>query len=460
MRLLFQLPYPGYLRVYGSTVRLLAGRGHTVLLAYDAPGKHRHSAAADVEAIADVEVVDALPPTQRRLDSTVAGVRLSADYLRYLDRSFGSSPYLRRRLDKFMEGPERALTRAPAFLPLASVLRRVFVAAERLVPSPKNVEEAILALAPDAVVVTPLIARGPSGVRQTDTIKAARALGIPVGLAVASWDHLTTKGIVKVVPDRVFVWNDTQRREAVELHRVPSNRIVVTGAQLFDSWFGRSPTAERAEFLEGHGLDPASPVVLFVGSSPNVAPAAEEIAFVYRWLEALRASSDSSLRRVGVLVRPHPGSVVEWTAIDLSMLGAAIAPRVRPGIPMGRDDEALYFDSIHHSTAVVGINTSAMIESFVQGRPVLTVRDPAFRETQEKSHHFRYLLPAAGGALQAADSLDAHLAQLRDAVSAPGDYRARIEAFVGSFLRPHGLETPATPILVDALEKLMADGGR
>jgi hypothetical protein len=454
VRLLFQLPYPGYLRVYGSTVRLLAERGHTVLLAYDAPGKRRDPAAADVEATPGIEIVAALPPARRRLDSTVAGIRLSADYLRYLDRSLGASPYLRRRLDKFMQGPARVLTRAPAALPLAARLGRLLVAAERLVPSPANVEAAIAALAPDAVVVTPLIARGPSGVRQTDTVKAARALGIPVGVAVASWDHLTTKGIVKAVPDRVFVWNETQRREAVELHGLPSNRVVATGAQLFDSWFERSPTADRAAFLAGHGLDPASAAVLFVGSSPNIAPAAKEVAFVRRWLEALRASSDASLRDVGVLVRPHPGNIADWAEIDLSAQGAAIAPRVRPGIPMGPDDEALYFDSIHHAAAVVGINTSAMIESFVQRRPVLTIRDPAFHQTQQDSQHFRYLLPAAGGALQAADSLDEHLTQLAGALADPGRSRERIDRFVESFLRPHGLERSATPILAAAIEAL------
>ena len=240
---------------------------------------------------------------------------------------------------------EHALTRAPAFVPLATALRRVLVAAERLVPSPANIEDAIRALSPDAVVVTPLIARGPSGLRQTDTVKAAQALGIPVGLAVASWDHLTTKGVIKVVPDGVFVWNETQRREAAEMHGVPVSRVVVTGAQLSDSWFERSPTTQRAAFIRAHGLDSGSPLVLFVGSSPNIAPPDDEIAFVRRWLEALRASFDSSLRGIGVLVRPHPGNIAEWAKVDLSALGAAVAPRERPGIPMEPADEALYFEA-------------------------------------------------------------------------------------------------------------------
>src|SRR5207248_10861148 len=131
------------------------------------------------------------------------------------------------------------------------------------------------------------IARSSQGIRQTDTVKAARKLGIPVALAVASWDHLTTKGLVKAPPDRAFVWNEFQVREAVDLHGLPADRVVVTGAQLFDPWFDRRPSMTREEFLARVGLDPAAPYVLYVGSSRNIAPAEKEIPFVLGWIDGL-----------------------------------------------------------------------------------------------------------------------------------------------------------------------------
>jgi hypothetical protein len=67
------------------------------------------------------------------------------------------------------------------------------------------------------VLVTPLVELGSD---QPDWIKSARALGIPVGFPVFSWDNLTTKGVLHVQPDRLFVWNDIQRREAIEYHNV------------------------------------------------------------------------------------------------------------------------------------------------------------------------------------------------------------------------------------------------
>ena len=203
------------------------------------------------------------------------------------------------------------------------------------------------------------------------------------------------------------------------------------------------------------GLDPAAPIVLYVGSSPHITEAGREEQFVREWTAALRAHP--ALRDTAVLVRPHPGNMEHWSGVELGA-GAAVAPRERPGIPMSAEDEALYFDSIHHAVAVVGINTSAIIESLVQRRPVLTVRAEAFRATQEGTLHFHYLLPGSGGAVASAETLEEHAEQLAAVVREPERARVEIEAFLRSFVRPHGLERPATPVLADAIESVRRAG--
>jgi hypothetical protein len=450
VRILFLLAFPGYLRMYGSTVRLLGARGHTVLLSYDDPEKRRDPAVSAIEAAGGVEVVPPLPAASRDHEERIAQLRAAADYLRYLDRRFAPAPYLRRRQDKYLRGSLRTLTRLPYGTPGAGSALRLALALERRVPSDPGVERALAALGPDAVVVTPLLGRSNRNRRQTDTVKSARALGIPVGFGVASWDHLTTKGVVKALPDATFVWNEIQRRDAIELHRLPVASVHVTGAQLFDRWFETTPTATAAAFRAGLGL-PEGPYVLYVGSSPNIAPPEREIAFVRRWMEALRADTD--LHGVGVVVRPHPYSVEAWAHVDLGP-DAAVSPPTPPELPMTDADEALYFDSIHHAAAVVGINTSAMVESFVLRKPVLTVRAEDFRESQEGTLHFGELRTAAGGALQTASSLGEHVPQLRSTIADPGRFAAGIEEFLRVFVRPLGLDRPATPILADAIETL------
>jgi hypothetical protein len=443
------MPFPGYLRNYGSTIRLLAERGHQVLLAYDSPDKRRDPSAAAVESAPGVELVPPIPAAKRRFERGIGGLRLAIDYVRYLDRRFAGSPYLRRRLEKYLRSPFfKLLARLPYGVPFARSALRALLALERRVPGDGRVERAIAHHEPDVVFVTPLLGRSDRNRRQTDTVKAAHALGVPVGAGIATWDHLTTKGLIKAWPDALLVWNEIQARDAAELHFVPRNRIVVTGAPLFDGWFDRRATVDRSEFLAGVGLAGAGSYVVYVGSSPNIAPPELEIPFVQRWFEALRSTTD-----LAVLVRPHPYNVEAWSEIDLGD-GGEVAPRVVPALPMTDADEAFYFHSLHFSEAVVGINTTAMVEAFVVRKPVLTITSPEFRETQEATLHFGNLRSAAGGALQQASTVDEHLEQLRATLASPDSYRDGIEGFLRTFVRPRGIDLSATGILCDELEKL------
>jgi hypothetical protein len=337
--------------------------------------------------------------------------------------------------------------------PVTRALVSALLVAERALPSAPEIEDVLRLLAPDAVFVSPLVTGGSP---QTDYVKSARALGIPSGVLVASWDNLTNKGLIRVLPDRVFVWNEAQRTEAAALHRVPPERVVVTGAQPFDRWFGREPTASREAFCARVGLDASKPYVCFVGSTSNIADAGAEDRFVRRWMEALRASGDTAIRDAGILVRPHPDRRAEWSTVDCSGLGNAVVwPPERPNsvVPAARGE---YFDSLHHSAAIVGINTSAMVEGAIIDRPVLTIRLPEFEQAQEGTLHFDHLLPENGGPLFVTPSFDAHAEQLAGLLADPAPASARNRAFVGSFIRPNGIDRPANPRLVEAVEALAA----
>jgi hypothetical protein len=433
MRILFQLASPAYVRIYGSTIRLLGERGHDVLVSFDDADK-RAGGGATFDASGIAGIVPPLPPASRRYEGAVERLRATSDYLHYLDPRFAESPYLRRRLERSLDGTLRGLTR----LPYGSRAGRAALAGtlglERIVPADDRLTRALAGLRPDVAVISPLIGRSTRNRRQTDTVKSARRLGV-----------------VKARPDSTLVWNDLQRRDAAGLHSLPRESVVVTGAQLFDPWFDRAPGSSAGEFAAQLGL-PGERYVVYVGSSPNIAPPEREIPFVYGWLEALRAR-DSDL---GVLIRPHPYNVRAWADEDVSRLGAVVAPRAAPSVPMTGEEDALYFDSIHHAAAVVGINTSAMVEAFIQRKAVLTIGDPDFAETQAGTPHFKELRAAAGPALLMAGSIDEHLDQLRAVLDDPAAAAAGAEAFLLAFVRPHGLDRPATPIVADAIEAAAA----
>jgi hypothetical protein len=270
-------------------------------------------------------------------------------------------------------------------------------------------------------------------------------------LCVWSWDHLSSKALIRVVPDRIIVWNDMQRREAETFHAIPPDRVIVTGAQCFDQWFDRRPTRERETFCTRVGLPSTRPFLLYVCSalfknSPS------EAAFVLRWVEQIRQSGDPRLRDAALLVRPHPQRSEEWTPEALATLRRAGNVAFWGSNPVDEDSRADYFDSMYHSAAVIGLNTSALVEAAIVDRPVFTILLPEFRDNQEGTFHFHHLLTVGDGFLNVARSLDEHAVQLAHALEG-GTVRPN-RPFVEQFIRPRGAAVAATPVFADAVEQL------
>jgi hypothetical protein len=457
-RLLFFLGYPGYLRYFDRTIVELADRGYEVLLVFDSAVKQAEGLAA-FDGIGDsVRVVGQTPRRSDHFAPLARGLRLRLDYLRYLHPRFRDAEYLRTRQREATEKKDSlgVWARLP-LLPgrIVDLLAAMLRVTERAIPASREARALLSEHEPDAVIVTPLVTKGSP---QTDVVKAAHRLGIPVALAVASWDHLTTKGMIRADPDRVMVWNEVQAREARELHRIPAGRIGLTGAQPFDRWFARKPSTTREEFCAKVGLPAERPFVLFVGSTASISHPDQEQRFVRAWIEAIRGCGEPSLREVGILIRPHPYNPGTWAHADLSGLEhVAVWPR-HDANPVDEGDRADYFDSMHHSAAVVGINTSAMIESAIVGRPVHTIRAGDFDDTQMGTLHFHYLLPENGGFLKVADSLDEHTVQLAASLADPDRTAAELSRFVASFVRPNGLDRPCVPILADQIEQVVNAG--
>ena len=448
-RFLFVMQYPGYLRYFDSTVRGLAARGHHVDVIFDVPHKQAEGAEALI-GMSGVEVIEGGSPSRgdRAWDIVARAVRGTIDYVRYYHPKFADATYLRDRMRKVVPPVLRFLARRnTSTVTVTRMLVSLLTMCERAIPSSRRVERFIKSRHPDAVLVTPLVtARS----RQVDFVKGAHALGIPAAACIASWDHLTTKGLIRVRPELVTVWNHEQQSEAVEFHGIDPARIVVTGAQPFDRWFERTPT-DRAQFCSRIGLSPDAPIVLFVGSTASISAPDAELYFVRRWIAALREVP--ALGNVGILVRPHPYNSTHWREADFSDLrNVAIYPR--GANPVNEADRQDYFDSLFHADAVVGVNTTAMIEAAIVGRTVHSVLAPEFEDTQGGTLHFRYLLAENGGFLRVAQSLPEHAQQIAETIDAPEIGRAACARFVERFVRPYGRDVPATPRLVEALEQL------
>jgi len=123
--------------------------------------------------------------------------------------------------------------------------------------------------------------------------------------------------------------------------------------------------------------------------------------------------------------------------------------------PVDAESRADYFDSMYHAAAIVGLNTSALVEGAIVDRPVFTILAPEFRDSQEGTFHFHYLLEAGDGFLNVSRSLDEHAGQLASLL-AGGPVRVN-RRFVEHFIRPRGAAVAATTVFAGAVEDIARD---
>lgn len=451
MKILFFMGHDGFARNFEAPLHLLAERGHSVQLALSGRRALLMGEARSIDDLCgrhpNVSYIRAPKGRDGEFSELAGSVWGARDYLRFLTPEYQHAEKLRARARG--NAPDWAQRLGGSPFARTRALRR-FVdsslrcAAESLPPS-EEVGGFIREHDPDVVLVTPQINFRST---QNTVVHTAKTLGVPTALLVHSWDNLTNKGLIHHIPDRVLVWNEAQKWEAVELQGVDPNRVVVTGAQCYDHWFDWEPQQSRDEFCGKVGLDPSDQYLLYVCSSAFIAP--DEADFVSRWVAHLRSDGPPELERVGVLVRPHPQQLEQWEELAAAPpKNVAIWP-APDGSVGGQESRSDYYESFRHAAAVVGVNTSAFVEAAIMDRPTFTVLAPEYRQTQVGTLHFNHL---AEGPLNVAETYAEHHDQLRRVLAGDDLDSGRSARFVRSFVRADA-NTSSAARMVDAVESL------
>ncbi len=294
---------------------------------------------------------------------------------------------------------------------------------------------------PDLVVGTRVITMsGPrthSSPRYLDRhlLMSAARRGIPTMVLVSSWDNLTTSGFFPVDVDRITVWNDIMLEQAVGIHGVPRERVVVTGAPQHDVLAHAGPYQERGVFLRSLGLDPERRVVVYTtGTEGTIGHEPELVGVIARALE-------SELADVQLLVRLH----------QLDRMDRYDSLRGRPRVvcdqagkvPVGgfhdRDFDAAQHerlaDTLRHADVVVNAASSISIDAAAVGTPVVCVDFDArpgvpYHSSVTRFYDFTHQRPVVeSGGVSRAKSPEALIAAIRrylDDRTLDADGRARL----------------------------------
>ena len=444
MRIMFAMSHIGVLRHFDGVVRHLCGSGHQVTALFGSMSKEGHN---DRALVAMMSAVDGFQYGQMHLRRDLWGRLLTVsrklrNYALYIGPRHPASDRLAKMLEKRLGRVMERLASKPVFR--KAVANPLGVKAlsliERVAPPGREITRQLREQGPDVLVATPFIYLKSW---ELEYVKAARSLDIPTVVPVASWDHLTTKGTFQVLPDLVTVWNHSLAREAAEIHQVPEGSIFVTGSPTFDFWFELRPTIGREEFCHQVRVDPARPIVVYLCSSTSIS--GDETTFVREFVRGLREDPDT--RDVSVIVRPHPLNPSIWDGFSAD--NSVVWPR-RGDVPDTAESKQDYYHSLFYSLAVVGVNTTAMVEAAIVDRPCVAIMTDRYHRTQEGRPHFHHLLRA--DFMQTPRSFSEAAKVLSSTLNGADPKADNRRRFVREFIRPRGIDEPASLNLAHAIE--------
>jgi hypothetical protein len=150
-----------------------------------------------------------------------------------------------------------------------------------------------------------------------------------------------------------------------------------------------------------------------------------------------------------LVVRPHPTNPAPWDGYQ------------RPGVvvyPQHGDQadcpEAWqeYFNQLALASCVFGLNTTAFLESVVADRPCLTIVADRFYGAQGRTGHFRHLL--RGDFMEVSADVREVAQRVGRILDGCDEKLLGRRFFTRWFLRPCGVEIPATQVVTDVIESM------
>lgn len=454
MKIIFALD--NYLKYYSidDVVRELYRRGHEIVMIM---GQDKESHIPDdalQKAKAELSNIEIVSLVKRKiLRKLVRGLRELINYA-YILNNEANRRWDAKNWGRFFH----PLTwRLISSTPGKRLLKTAFIQKtlrfiEKKIPVAPEIKQHVKHHSPDIVIALPLIS-GDS--REGEYIQAAAALGIPTVYSMFSWDNISSKATFHAHPDFHIVWNKPLAEELVRLHSIRRERVFITGAPRFDRLIGNGAQyiLPRDEFCRIAGINPEKKYILYVGSTylldKNVSKLLSEDVLVREIADALDENPQTV--EVHILVRPHPVNVGIIPALQESgRKNISVYPS--PGeLPDTEEKRQMFYNSIYHSIAVVGVNTTAFLEASALDKPCITIVTKEFGETQQLPH-FHHLadgdfLETANGAMEAAEIVG----RIIERVDARSSQR---HAFVKNFLKPLEPGKSSAETYADLLERL------
>ncbi len=388
MKILFIGRSVSHLTYYTSLIRELLSEGHHLKLIFDKKWSKKSDKKYLQQLLHENENLTYSWLTRRdtKFRNLIFLLRELRTYCWYLSRTDQSLYYTHRWLGYFSENLHHFLKASVVKVILrTSLFRFILKLIIKSIPPDKKIKKELELFKPDCVFVSPMNMRFDE---EVEYAIAAKKLRIPVNLIVLSWDNLTTKGLFHADFDLAYVWNFRQVEELILLHNIDRKKIVISGAIFFDKWLGKGiRELSRSKFLDKIGFNKNDKYLLYIGSSRNIAK--DESWIIRKLLEKIKEINSTSISKIKILVRPHPANYNIYN--DIRCHEIVVYPE-NGSLPEFNDQESDFINSMKYAELVVGLNTSALIDSIIINKPTFSIAIDQYRQTQLEANHFQQLV--------------------------------------------------------------------
>jgi hypothetical protein len=192
----------------------------------------------------------------------------------------------------------------------------------------------------------------------------------------ASWDNFTNKLIPVRRADRLVVWNDIMKQQAVDLHGYAPGQVRVAGPPHWDRYFKPGPVISRSAFFAKIGADPSRRLVTLMTTGKTL------YDYYPRVVRILLAAIESGRWGAAqLLVRLHPRDDLdrydEFRGAPHLLIEKPFKKTVKSGdgldVDITADNQQHLADTLRHSDVVVTVASTIAIEASIFDTPVIDV---------------------------------------------------------------------------------------
>lgn len=208
---------------------------------------------------------------------------------------------------------------------------------------------------------------------ETNMLREARRQKVKTVGFINSWDKLTARNPLRLLPEKLVVFNETVKEEALRYADMKENNIVITGLPQYDIYTNREPL-KRAEFFAKKNLDPAKKLIVYAPMGKTFSNTDWDIVDLIE-----ESINKDNIKNAQLLVRfqpndffdkeelaKHPDLIYDWPGKRFS--------KTR-GVDWDMDFEDIkhLHDTLANLDVLVCYASSMSIDAAVFGKPVINI---------------------------------------------------------------------------------------